>query len=174
MKKLFNYLMMMAMTIVCVSSFTACGSDDGDDLIGGETGNLTVGTHRIDVDFEGITDGWKATVTYNGTSYPVTTGGSSLYENGEQLGTAQGSWFANGFRFYSVSTDDKCQSLLVMVVLRKEKGAVVQPMTVNLKSFVNGKMKKMKSVIVDGSHSAKNIVFYSEITDGDQKIDTDY
>lgn len=172
-KRIFSFMMLTAFSVVCATSFTACGGDD-DDVIGGEINNLTVGTHRIDVSFEGKTDGWKASITFTGTSYPITTEGSSLYENGEKLNAVGGTWTENNFRSYSISTDSKSQNLLVMVVIRKNMHATVQPVTVNLRSYVNGKQKKMKSIIVDGNHGAKTITFYSEIMDGDQDIDTDY
>lgn len=163
---------MVALAIVCVTTFTACGGDD-DDIPGTETGNLTVGTHRIDVSFEGNTSGWTTTVAFTGTAYP-SGGGSKLYENGTELTTGVSGWTDNKFRNYSISTDDKAQNLLAVIYVRRNAHAAAEPVTVTLKSFVNDKQKKQNSVVVDGSHSTTTIFFYSEISDGDRVQELDY
>ena len=71
MKKYFISIFMAMVASMCVATFTACGGSDDDD-IGGESGNLTVGTHRVDVEFSGETAGWNVSLTFLGTDKNVT------------------------------------------------------------------------------------------------------
>ena len=155
---------------MCLVTFTACGGSDDDD-IGGESGNLTVGTHRVDVEFSGETAGWNVSLTFLGTDKNVTKA-SRLYENGSALTTVDGVWLATEFRPYSVTTDNDSQSLQCTVTLRK-KYAGASPVTVTLKGYVNGKQVKMRAVTTDASHKGKMIAFYSQISE-DFENDIDY
>lgn len=90
-KNIFNWLVM---TTVVITTFTFVGCGGGDDTMAdGETGGIeevTVGTHRIDVTFEGDTKGWKVMTVFIGNSYPNSTILSTLYENGAKLTTDGG------------------------------------------------------------------------------------
>lgn len=164
-----------ALAVTCATSFTACGGDDDDKPIGNETEKLTVGTHRVDVDFSGDTSGWSVNVGFVGSGYPDPTTASKLYEDGKQLELTSGSvWMSEGFRSYSVSTDDRSQCLTAMVMLTKREHVMPKAVTVTLKGYVNGKMKKTKSFVADGNHTSKTINFNSEAEDADQEIDLDY
>ena len=167
-KNFFKFMMIALMGLVCVTTFTACGDDNDEDVIGGETSDVTIGTHRIDVSFDGNFSGWNVEVGFIGSPY-----GTPLYEDGEELKTNEGMWTGKVFRSYSVSTNDKSQNLTTVIRLQKNGHATAQPVTVNLRSYVNGKQKKMKSVVVDGSHNLKQITLYSELTEGFQELDLD-
>lgn len=167
-------MMLALMGFVCMTTFTACGGDYDDNTPGTETGNLTVGTHRIDVSFEGNTSGWTATVAFSAVKASATGMGAKLFEGGQELTTEGGSWIDNKFRNYSVSTDDKCQSLLVVVYCRRNAHATAEPITVHLKGFIDGKQQKEQSIIADGSHATRTIFFYSEISEADRIQDLDY
>ena len=71
-KSIFKFMMLALMGFVCMTTFTACGGDYDDNTPGTETGNLTVGTHRIDVSFEGNTSGWTATVAFSAVKASAT------------------------------------------------------------------------------------------------------
>lgn len=167
-------MMLALMGFVCMTTFTACGGDYDDNTPGTETGNLTVGTHRIDVSFEGNTSGWTATVAFSAVKASATGMGAKLFEGGQELTTEGGSWIDNKFRNYSVSTDDKCQSLLVVDYCRRNAHATAEPITVHLKGFIDGKQQKEQSIIADGSHATRTIFFYSEISEADRIQDLDY
>lgn len=155
-KNFFNFMMIALMGLVCVTTFTACGDDNDEDVIGGETSDVTIGTHRIDVSFDGNFSGWSVEVGFVGSPY-----GTPLYEDGEELKTEVGTWTGKTFRSYSVSTNDKSQNLAAVITLKKNGKLTVQPVTVNLRSYINGKQNNMKSVVVDGSHNLKNITLYT-------------
>jgi len=174
MKKIFIFLFAV-LAMASTSSFISCGSDDDAKEHEGKTDALTVGKHRIDVDFEGETLGWDVIVSFVGSGYPNPAVASNLYEDGKLLQLTSGSvWMSEEFRSYSVSTDDNSQSLTAMVMLTKRGHATPRKVTVNLKGYVNGKMTKMKSFAADGSHPSKSITFSSEVDGADQEIDMDY
>lgn len=174
MKKYCVSILMAALAIVCVTTFVSCGGDDDESTPGTETGNITVGTHRIDVSFEGNTSGWTTTVAFSAVKASATGMGAKLYEGGQELTTEGGSWIDNKFRNYSVSTDEKCQSLLVVVYCRRNAHATAEPITVHLKGFIDGKQQKEQSIVADGSHATRTIFFYSQISEADRVQDLDY
>ena len=171
MKTMKLYLTLIIMTMVCVTTFSACGSDDDDERIEHiEEGDITTGTHRIDLSFEGTFGGWDVSVGFVGSP---TSG--SLYENGQKLATTEGTnvWLADDVRSYSVSTDDRSTLLMVEVTMMK-RSAAATPVTIRLKSFVNGQQKKTKTIVVNSDVSAKSIFFASENTAGDMEFDYNY
>lgn len=173
MKKYLVSILMAALAIMCVTTFTACGGDD-DDTPGSETSGITFGTHRIDVNFEGNTSGWTVTVGFSAVKASSTGMGAKLYENGQELNQEAYEWANNKFRSYSVSTDDKCQSLCCVLYVRRNAHATAEPITIRLKGFVNGKQTKEQTFVADGSHPTKVITFYSEISGADNEQDINY
>ena len=160
-------VIMVAMVAVVAMAFTACGSDD-DDETGGGSGTLTVGTHRIDVAFDGETAGWSVNVTFIGNKYPDASKFSDLYENGILLPTKQGTYMASEVRPYSVSTDASSQMLTAMIIVRKKSGGYTQqPMKVVLRGYVNGKEVRSKTIDVTTDHAATTIAMHSEVSDAD-------
>ena len=174
MKKYYlSSFLMSILAIMCVTTFTACGGDD-DDTPGSETSGITIGTHRIDVDFEGNTSGWTTTVGFSAVKASTSGMGATLYEDGQELSQSAGTWNDNKFRSYSISTDDKCQSLCCVLYGRRNAHATAEPITIRLKGFVNGKQTKEQTFVADGSHPTKVITFYSEISGADNEQDINY
>lgn len=173
MKKYFSFLMAV-LAVTCLTTFTACGGDDDDDNPGTETGDITIGTHRIDVDFDGNTSGWNTTVGFSAVKASATGMGAKIYVDGQEV-TLDGSvWSDNKFRSYSVSTDDKCQSLCCVLYMRRNAHAAAEPVTIRLKGYVNGKQKKEQTIVADASHPTKVVTFYSEISGADNVQDINY
>ena len=174
MKKNFILRLTMAMVAaMCVTTFTACGGDD-DDTPGGEASSITIGTHRIDVDFEGNTSGWSTTVGFSAVKASSTGMGGKLYENGRELNQDAYEWAGNEFRSYSVSTDDKCQTLCCVLYVRRNAHATAEPITIRMRGYVNGNQKKEQIYVADGSHPTKVITFFSEINEGDNVQELNY
>ena len=174
MKKYFASILVALMGCMCLTTFTACGDDEDDDNPGTETGYLTVGTHRIDADFEGNTSVWTVTVAFSAVKASASGMGARLYENGQELSIEGGTWMDDKFRSYSVSTDDNCQTLCCVIYCRRNAHATANPITIRLKGFVNGKQKKEQTYVADGSHPTKVITFYDEITGADTVQELDY
>lgn len=162
MKQLFRYSMMLAVMVMAVLTFTACGSDDKDDLPDGYV-KTTEGVHRIEVSFDGNTTGWNCDATFIATYGTATV---NLYENGKQVGSAYG-YSSSEVRDYAIETDAKCDLMSVTVILSHSSFASVEPITVTLKGYVNGKQTNMKVVEVPTSETNKGIVFSAEEIGGD-------
>ena len=167
MKKYFVLILMAMVAVLCVTTFSACGGNDDDDIPEGETSDITIGTHRIDVDFEGNTSGWSTTVGFSAVKASSTGMGAKLYENGRELNLEAYEWVGNEFRSYSVYTDDKCQTLCCVLYVRRNAHATAEPITIRLRGYVNGNKKKEQIYVADGSHPTKVITFFSEIPEGD-------
>ena len=80
MKKLFSIMFMAMVAMVCVTTFTACGGSDDDDTLGSDYSDITIGSHRIDVEFEGNTTPWTTTVGFSAVKASASGMGAQLYE----------------------------------------------------------------------------------------------
>ena len=84
MKKFFLIMFMALVAMVCVTTFTACGGSD-DDTLGSDYSDITIGSHRIDVEFEGNTTPWTTTVGFSAVKASASGMGAKLYENGKEF-----------------------------------------------------------------------------------------
>ena len=155
---------MLALMIAAVFTFTACGGDDDDELPDVYV-KTTEGVHRIEVSFSGSTAGWKCDATFIGT---YGTGYSKLYENGVQVGDAYG-YSDDKLRSYAIETDAKCDLMSITMILSHGISVSVEPITVTLKGYVNGKQTNMKVVEIPASETNKGIVFSAEDIGADLK-----
>lgn len=169
-------LMIVAMVaIVSVTTFTACGGDDDDDLPATGSGDITIGTHRIDVEFEGNTTPWTTTVGFSAVKASATGMGAKLYENGKELNVSSSSWSEDTFRSYSISTDDKCQSLCCVLYVRANRHATpLEPITIRMRGYAIGSLKKERTYTIDDNGKTKIITFFSEVIEGDNVQEFDY
>ena len=165
MKKYLESMFLAVLAIVCVTTFASCGGDD-DDIPGAESSNMTIGTHRIDVEFEGNTKHWTVNVCLSAVN--ASGKDASLYEDGKELNNGNGGWMDQKFRSYSIYTDDHCQTLCCLVDCNTETHLnKLEPLTVKLKGYVNGKLKKEKTVVFEDNDKVKLICFFSETSEGD-------
>lgn len=159
-QKFINYLMVtMAMMTMCM--FAACGDDKDDDLPDGYY-KTTEGVHRIDVSFSGDASGWEGATAFVATYGDGSHGFVKLYENGKLLSN-DGTFMGEDLRSYSVETEEKCDQMSVTVTLVHDVSVSVSPVTVTLKSFINGQPKKTKAVEFTARDSRRTIVFNSEL-----------
>ena len=158
-KFLFSVLAVMAMMTVCM--FIACGGDDDkdDDLPDGYQ-KTTEGVHRIEVSVDGDLTGWNGKFAFVAVCGDGTRGYVKLYENGRQI-SDDGTFLGEELRNYIIETDAKCDQMTVTATLRHGNSASVSPVTVTLKSYINGKPKKAKAV--EFTDSYKTIVFNAEL-----------
>lgn len=154
------------MVCLCAATFVSCGDDDDD--IPGETAPETFFyTHRVDVEFEGDTKHWKGSVVFVAMEDSITGITGKLFENGEVKNGGKNVWDNPEIRNYSVYTDENCQTLFCMVECVNENPAVkLEPITIKLKGYVNGKLKKEKTVVFEDNGKMKYIFFYNN-KDGD-------
>ena len=160
MKKYFKYstLAIMAMMTVCL--FTSCGSDDKNEDLPDGYQKTTEGVHRIEVSVDGDLTGWEGRFAFVAVCGDGTRGYVKLYENGRQI-SDDGTFLGEELRDYIIETDSKCDQMTVTATLSHGESASVSPVTVTLKSFINGQPKKAKTVeFVD---AYKTIVFNAEL-----------
>ena len=157
MKKYLKYSALSIMAMMCMCVFTACGGDDKDDDLPDGYQKTTEGVHRIDVSFDGDLTGWEGQMTFvatYGTAYNV-----KLFKNGQQIAD-DGGVIIEDLEDCSIETDSRCDQMNVGITLsnyRQINGSV----KVTLKSFINGKPKKVKTV--EFNESYKTIIFDSEL-----------
>ena len=174
MKKYFSIFMMAMVAVMCVTALTACGGDDDDPLVN-DYSDINIGTHRIDVEFEGNTTPWTTTVGFSAVKASATGMGALLYENGQVLGQEGVSWSEDTFRSYSVSTDDRCQALCCVLYVRpKTRSTTLEPITIHMRGYVNGNLKKERTFTIDDNNKSKIITFFSDISEGDNVQEFDY
>lgn len=168
MKKYISFMMMAAMMAVTVPMLTACGSDDDEEDGNGtewvSPNANTLGTHRIDIIVTGNTSGWGMSAGFTGTpeNADVYTG-AKLFENGIRLEKDSPAWLCGELRNYSISTDNKCIGLWLALTITKETNAPLEPMTVTLMGYVNGKLMQQKTYTVNNeSGLTTHINFGSE------------
>ena len=158
MKKLFRYSMMLAVMMAAVFTFTACGSDDKDDLPDGYVETQT-GVHRIEVAFDGNTAGWEGQIMFlatNGTSHNV-----AIYKDGSLVGT-DGGVSTEELKNITAESEKACDMMQVSVMLMNMSHKAVSPVTVTLKGYVNGTQKNMKVVEIPATETYKTIIFNAE------------
>ena len=159
---------------LCTTTFVSCGGDDDDPLVT-DYSDVIIGSHRIDVEFEGNTTPWITTVGFSAVKASTTGMGAKLYENGQELSMSGASWSEDTFRSYSISTDDRCQSLCCVLYIRpKDHSTTLEPIIIHMRGYVNGKLKKERSFTVDDNNKTKIITFFSEVSEGDNVQEFDY
>jgi hypothetical protein len=157
-KFLFSVLAVMAMMTMCV--FTACGGDDKDDDLPDGYQKTTEGVHRMEVSVDGDLTGWNGKFAFVAVCGDGTRGFVKLYENGRQI-SDDGTFLGEELRDYIIETDSKCDQMTLTATLSHGTSASVSPVTVTLKSYINGQPKKAKTVEVTDSY--KTIVFNAEL-----------
>lgn len=166
MKKYISFVMMAVLMAATVPMLTACGSDDDENEPSEwrDPNANTVGTHRIDIIVTGNTSGWGMTVGFTGTpeNADVYTG-AELFENGIRLEKESPAWLCGELRNYSVSTDNKCIGLWLTLTVNRETKATLEPMTITMMGYVNGKLMQQKTyTVTDESGVTTHINFGSE------------
>ena len=144
MKKKFLFSTLAIMAMMTVSLFIACGGDDKDEDLPDGYQKTTEGVHRMEVSVDGDLTGWNGKFAFVAVCGDGTRGYVKLYENGRQI-SDDGTFLGEELRDYTIETDSKC----------------VSPVTVTLKSFINGQPKKAKTV--EFTDSYKTIVFNAEL-----------
>ena len=152
MKKYLKYSALAIMAMMCMCVFTACGGDDKDDDL--------PGVHRIEVSVDGDLTGWNGKFAFVAVCGDGTRGYVKLYENGRQI-SGDGTFLGEELRDYIIETDSKCDQMTMTATLSHGSSASVSPVTVTLKSYINGQPKKAKTV--EFADSYKTIVFNSEL-----------
>jgi hypothetical protein len=160
MKKYLKYSTLAIMVMMCMCVLTACGGDDKDDDLPDGYQKTTEGVHRIEVSVDGDLTGWEGRFAFVAVCGDGTRGYVKLYENGRQI-SDDGTFLGEELRDYIIETDSKCDQMTLTATLSHGASASVSPVTVNLKSFINGQPKKTKTVeFVD---AYKTIVFNAEL-----------
>lgn len=160
MKRKFMFSALAIMAMMCMCMFIACGGDDKDDDLPDGYQKTTEGVHRIEVSVDGDLTGWEGKFAFVAVCGDGTRGYVKLYENGRQI-SDDGTFLGEELRDYTIETDSKCDQMTVMTTLRHGNSVSVSPVTVTLKSFINGQPKKAKTV--EFTDSYKTIVFNSEL-----------
>lgn len=160
MKKYLKYSALAIMAMMCMCVFTACGGDDKDDDLPDGYQKTTEGVHRIEVSVDGDLTGWEGRFAFVAVCGDGTRGYVKLYENGRQI-SDDGTFLGEELRDYIIETDSKCDQMTVTATLSHGASASVSPVTVTLKSFINGQPKKVKTVEINDSY--KTIIFDSEL-----------
>lgn len=160
MKKKFLFSALAFMAMMCMCVFTACGDDEKDDDLSEGYQKITEGVHRIEVSVDGDLTGWEGRFAFVAVCSDGTRGFVKLYENGKQI-SDDGTFLGEELRDYIIETDSKCDQMTMTATLRHGNSVSVSPVTVTLKSFINGQPKKTKAV--EFSDSYKTIVFNSEL-----------
>lgn len=160
MRKLFFYSMMTAIMTMAAFIFSACGGDDKDDIPDGYV-KTTEGVHRTEVSFSGNTAGWSTSLTFIAVYGDGTHGKVKMYENGKQI-SDNGGFSSEEMRSYAVDTDAMCDMMSTTIILTHESFGSVEPITVTLKGYVNGKQTNMKVVEISASETYKGIIFSAE------------
>lgn len=158
MKKKFLFSTLAIMAMMTVSLFIACGGDDKDDDLPDGYQKTTEGVHRIEVTFEGDLTGWQVDMLFIGVH--SNGGPAKFYENG-QLVADDGGYEIETLRNCAVETDAKCDQMDVTMTMKHGSSGSINPVTVTLRSFVNGQPKKVRTVKFTESY--KTIVFDSEL-----------
>ena len=160
MKKYFKYSALAIMTMMAMCMFTACGGDDRDEDLPDGYQKTTEGVHRIEVSVYGDLTGWNGKFAFVAVCGDGTRGYVKLYENGRQI-SGDGTFLGEELRDYIIETDSKCDQMTMTATLSHGSSASVSPVTVTLKSYINGQPKKAKTV--EFADSYKTIVFNSEL-----------
>ena len=160
MEKYLKYSALAIMAMMCMCVFIACGGDDKDDDLPDGYQKTTEGVHRIEVSVDGDLTGWEGRFAFVAVCGDGTRGYVKLYENGRQI-SDDGTFLGEELRDYIIETDSKCDQMTLTVTLSHGASASVSPVTVTLKSFINGQPKKAKTV--EFTDSYKSSVCNSEL-----------
>ena len=160
MKKYLKYSALAIMAMMTVSLFIACGGDDKDDDLPDGYQKTTEGVHRMEVSIDGNLTGWNGKFAFVAVCGDGTRSYVKLYENGRQI-SGDGTFLGEELRDYIIETDSKCDQMTLTATIRHDNSASVSPVTITLKSFINGQPKKAKTV--EFADSYKTIVFNSEL-----------
>ena len=160
MKKKFLFSALAIMAMMTVSMFIACGGDDKDDDLPDGYQKTTEGVHRMEVSVDGDLTGWNGKFAFVAVCGDGTRGYVKLYENGRQI-SDDGTFLGEELRDYIIETDAKCDQMTLTATLSHGTSASVSPVTVTLKSYINGQPKKAKTV--EFTESYKTIVFNAEL-----------
>ena len=160
MKKYFKYSALAIMAMMAMCMFTACGGDDRDEDLPDGYQKTTEGVHRIELSVDGDLTGWNGKFAFVAVCGDGTRGYVKLYENGRQI-SGDGTFLGEELRDYIIETDSKCDQMTMTATLSHGSSASVSPVTVTLKSYINGQPKKAKTV--EFADSYKTIVFNSEL-----------
>lgn len=160
MKKNFLFVALAVMAMMTVCMFTACGGDDNDNDLPDGYQKTTEGVHRMEVSVDGDITGWNGKFAFVAVCGDGTRGYVKLYENGRQI-SDDGTFLGEELRNYTIETDSKCDQMTVTATLSHGTSVSVSPVTVTLKSFINGQPKKAKTLEFKDSY--KMIVFNSEL-----------
>lgn len=161
-------MMMAVLMAVTVPMLTACGSDDDEDDPNEwvDPNANTVGTHRIDIIFSGATQGWEVYAGFTGTpeNGDVYTG-AELFENGVRLEKDSPNWLCSELRNYSITTDSHCIGLWLSLTINRDDRKTLEPMTVTLIGYVNGKLMQQKSYTVTNDSGTSVIIGFGSEKD---------
>jgi len=160
MKKKFLFSVLAVMAMMCMCMFIACGGDDKDEDLPDGYQKTTEGVHRMEVSVDGDLTGWNGKFAFVAVCGDGTRGYVKLYENGRQI-SDDGTFLGEELRNYTIETDAKCDQMTLTATLSHGASASVSPVTVTLKSFINGQPKKAKAVKFTDSY--KTIVFNAEL-----------
>ena len=161
MKKYISNIVMMAIMAAMCVTLNACGGDDDDDLPDGYV-RTTEGVHRVEVAFSGDTTGWNGDLTFIAVYGDGTHGKVKMYENGIQI-SDNGTFGSEELRDYDIQTDAICDQMTLTITMSHSAGKTVEPVTVTLKSYINGVQKKVKTATFNANEVYKTIVFDSEL-----------
>ena len=160
MKKYLKYSALAIMAVMTVSMFIACGGDDKDDDLPDGYQKTTEGVYRMEVSVDGDLTGWNGKFAFVAVCGDGTRGYVKLYENGRLI-SDDGTFLGEELRDYTIETDAKCDQMTLTATLSHGASASVSPVTVTLKSYINGQPKKAKAVEFIDSY--KTIVFNAEL-----------
>ena len=160
MKKKFLFSVLAVMAMMTVGMFIACGGDDKDEDLPDGYQKTTEGVHRMEVSVDGDLTGWNGKFAFVAVCGDGTRGYVKLYENGKLI-SEDGTFLGEELRDYIIETDSKCDQMTLTATLSHGVSASVSPVTVTLKSFINGQPKKAKTV--EFTDSYKTIVFNAEL-----------
>ena len=168
MKKYISFMMMVVMMAMTVPMITACNSDDdeNDPNEWTDSNAYTVGTHRIDIIFSGSTQGWEIHAAFTGTPEDgnVYTG-AEMFENGVRLEKNSPNWLCSELRNYSITTDNHSIGLWLSLSIFRDERKTLEPMTVTLMGYVNGKLMQQKSYTVTNDSGTSVIIGFGSEED---------
>ena len=160
MKTFMKWSMMTLLVVLTMCMFTACGGNGDDDLLEAYV-KTSEGVHRIEVSFDGDTDGWKVSLLFIAVYADSSHGKVKMYEDGNKVG--MGSYQAEELRSYSVETEKKCDQMNVAISASRNSKDAGKSMIVTLKSYINGKQVKSKTVTISANEYYRSIIFDSEL-----------
>lgn len=151
----------MAVLAMSVCLFCGCSSSSDDDNVPENYVRTTEGVHRIEVSFDGDTEGFKPRLTFIAVYGDGSHGKVKIYENGNMVG--ESGYQSEDLRNYAVETEKMCDQMNLTLAVSRNAKETGKSMTVTLKSFIDGKQVKSKTATFSANEYAKSIVFDSEL-----------